>query len=37
VTDFAGMDATLELTSVPATVALAEIYRGVEFPEPKLR
>ena len=37
VTEFAGMDATLEFTSVPAKVALTEIYRGVEFPEPKLR
>jgi Uma2 family endonuclease len=37
VTEFAGLDATLEFTSVQAKVALAEIYRGVEFPEPKLR
>jgi len=37
VTEIAGMDATLEFTSVPAKVALAEIYRGVEFPEAKLR
>jgi Uma2 family endonuclease len=37
VTEFAGTDATLEFTSIPAKVALAEIYRGVEFPEPKLR
>jgi Uma2 family endonuclease len=35
--EISGMDATLEFTSVPARVALAEIYRGVEFPEPKLR
>jgi len=37
VTEFSGLDATLEFASVPAKVALAEIYRGVEFPEPKLR
>jgi Uma2 family endonuclease len=37
VTEFAGLDAMLEFISVPAKVALAEIYRGVEFPEPKLR
>jgi Uma2 family endonuclease len=37
VTEFAGLDATIEFTSVPAKVALAEIYRGVEFPEEKLR
>jgi Uma2 family endonuclease len=37
VTEFSGLDATLEFTSVPSKVALAEIYRGVEFPEPKLR
>jgi Uma2 family endonuclease len=37
VTEFAGLDAMLEFMSVPAKVALAEIYRGVEFPEPKLR
>jgi Uma2 family endonuclease len=37
VTEIAGMDATLEFTSVPAKVALADIYRGVELREPKLR
>jgi Uma2 family endonuclease len=36
-TDFADLAAILEFTSIPAKVALAEIYRGVEFPEAKLR
>jgi Uma2 family endonuclease len=37
VTEFAGLDAVLELTAEPARIPLAEIYRGVEFPEPTLR
>lgn len=31
---FVGMDAKLELTSVPVQVPLADIYTGVVFPEP---
>lgn len=37
VNEYSGLDATIEFASLPAKVALAEIYRGVEFPEPKLR
>jgi Uma2 family endonuclease len=37
VTEFSGLNVTLEFTSVPAKVALSEIYRGVEFPEATLR
>lgn len=37
VTQISGLDATLEFTSVPAKIALADIYRGVELHEPKLR
>ena len=33
--DFVGLDATLSLVAVPASVPLAEVYLGVEFPEPK--
>jgi Uma2 family endonuclease len=32
-TEFAGLERVLELASVPARVPLAEIYRGVTFPE----
>ncbi|MFO0811518.1 MAG: Uma2 family endonuclease [Gemmataceae bacterium] len=32
VTKYAGFDATLEFTSVPVRVLLADIYRGIEFP-----
>lgn len=37
VTEFSGLEKVLEFTSAPAKVALAEIYRGVEFPEEDLR
>ncbi len=30
--DFVGLDATLVLATVPASVPLADVYRGVEFP-----
>ncbi len=33
--DFVGLEATLSLAAVPANVPLAEVYLGVEFPEPK--
>ncbi|MSQ94319.1 MAG: Uma2 family endonuclease [Gemmataceae bacterium] len=32
-TEFRGLEQALALTSVPAKIALADIYRGVEFPE----
>ncbi len=32
---FVGLDAKLELTSVPVQVPLADIYAGVTFPEPE--
>lgn len=35
--EFVGLDATLALATVPAEVPLAEVYRGVEFPEPPAR
>lgn len=35
--EFVGLDATLALATVPAEVPLAEVYRGVEFPEPPPR
>ena len=35
-TDFAGMGDTLALATVPATVPLAELYRGVTFPPTRL-
>ena len=31
---FVGLDAELELTSVPVRVPLVDVYRGVEFPSP---
>jgi Uma2 family endonuclease len=37
VLEFSSLDSWLEFTSVPAKVALKEIYRGVAFPEPRLR
>ena len=33
--DFVGLSAVLELTSVPVRVPLADVYRGVAFPEPE--
>ena len=33
-TPVAGLDATLELATVPARVALADVYAGVTFPDP---
>lgn len=32
--DFRGLDCTFEFASIPASVPLADIYRGVKFPEP---
>lgn len=37
VTEFTGLDAILEFASVAARVPLAEIYRGVTFPDVTLR
>jgi Uma2 family endonuclease len=37
VTEFAGLEASLDFTSIPAKIALADIYRGVEFPDETLR
>jgi Uma2 family endonuclease len=34
-TDFVGLNATMELITVPASVSLADIYLGVEFPNPQ--
>jgi hypothetical protein len=31
--DFRGLEQTLEFASVPAKIPLADIYRGVKFPE----
>lgn len=36
-TEFSGLGSTLEFTSIPAKVPLAEIYRGVELVEDRLR
>lgn len=33
--DFVGLEATLSLVAVPASVPLAEVYSGVEFPDPR--
>jgi Uma2 family endonuclease len=33
-TEFSGLENVLEFATVPARVPLAEIYRGVEFPDP---
>jgi Uma2 family endonuclease len=32
-TEFRGLEQTLALTSVPAKIALTDVYRGVEFPQ----
>jgi hypothetical protein len=32
-TDFRGLTQTFAFTSIPVKIALADIYRGVEFPE----
>jgi Uma2 family endonuclease len=32
-TEFRGLEQTLGLTSVPAKIALTDVYRGVEFPQ----
>ena len=32
-TEFRGLEQTLAFTSIPVKIALADIYRGVEFPE----
>lgn len=34
-TDVVGPDATMTLATVPASVPLADVYRGVEFPTPE--
>jgi Uma2 family endonuclease len=36
-TTFTGIAAQLALTTVPATIALAEVYSGVDFPEKPIR
>ena len=37
VTSFVGLDATLELASIPIRIPLAEIFAGVTFPDPPPR